>query len=50
MSEEQVVYIVDDDPDVRESLVILMETVGQAFVQRKDGSRLARRLEGQQHS
>jgi len=31
MSEEQVVYIVDDDPDVRESLVILMETVGQAF-------------------
>ena len=31
MSEEQVVYIVDDDSDVRESLVILMETVGQAF-------------------
>ena len=31
MSEEQVVYIVDDDCDVRESLVILMETVGQAF-------------------
>ena len=31
MSEEQVVYIVDDDPDIRESLVILMETVGQAF-------------------
>ena len=31
MSEEQVVYIVDDDPDVRGSLVILMETVGQAF-------------------
>lgn len=31
MSEEQFVYIVDDDSDVRESLVILMETVGQAF-------------------
>ena len=31
MSEEQVVYIVDDDSVVRESLVILMETVGQAF-------------------
>jgi len=31
MSEEQVVYIVDDDPDVRESMVILMESVGQAF-------------------
>ena len=31
MSEEQVVYIVDDDCDVWESLVILMETVGQAF-------------------
>ncbi len=31
MSEEQVVYIVDDDPDVRESLAILMDTVGQPF-------------------
>lgn len=31
MSEEQVVYIVDDDSDVRESLAILMDTVGQAF-------------------
>ena len=31
MSQEQIVYIVDDDPDVRESFTILMETVGQPF-------------------
>lgn len=31
MSEEQVVYIIDDDSDVRESLAILMDTVGQPF-------------------
>lgn len=31
MSEEQVVYIVDDDADVRDSLAILMDTVGQPF-------------------
>jgi FixJ family two-component response regulator len=31
MSQEQTVYIVDDDSDVRESFTILMETVGQPF-------------------
>lgn len=31
MSDEQVVYIVDDDSDVRESLEILMDTVGQPY-------------------
>ena len=31
MSQEQTVYIVDDDADVRESFTILMETVGQPF-------------------
>lgn len=31
MSQEQIVYIVDDDSDVRESFTILMETVGQPF-------------------
>ena len=31
MSDEQVVYIVDDDFDVRESLEILMDTVGQPY-------------------
>jgi FixJ family two-component response regulator len=31
MNGDQVVYIVDDDSDVRESLAILMDTVGQPF-------------------
>ena len=30
MSEEQIVYIVDDDTDVREGFGLLMETVGQS--------------------
>lgn len=31
MTEEQTVYIVDDDADVREGFGLLMETVGQAY-------------------
>ena len=31
MTEEQLVYIVDDDEDVREGFGLLMETVGQPF-------------------
>lgn len=31
MTEEQIVYIVDDDEDVREGFGLLMDTVGQAY-------------------
>lgn len=31
MTEEQIVYIVDDDPDVREGFGLLMDTVGQPY-------------------